>query len=376
LVVVAICFGVSYYWLGTAKVAVKVHTTSMIYGDLGNATTSCSNPAQCQSVKSTISLLLSPVLYATALIIIIGYLSFICCGGIGMASFPLSFIKRFIFRNSKRINFEEWTRVQETTLQKTTKLLEYGKKINEKANFFVDLKTRNLMRVFEDVVTQEDENYKKSKKSYEKGGDGLIIPLCCLGCGICIGCVSFIWIIHIIINMILPTGFTLLGLSFFMIYINGFLPPFAWGIYLFFTYYLLACVVVGNVRVFSRIPILKNIFPLTYKDTMLNSFMINANLLLLSSLAIIQFTTTAFRDYLNGTAIYGFFSFVNNMFIIGYFFQYVHYAVFVFCFFGIVIGIIDIIIDLFGLCRKIDPSLKNSLKPLSDKLDKKFARSE
>jgi len=250
------------------------------------------------------------------------------------------------------------------------------KKINEKANFFVDLKTRNLMRVFEDVVTQEDENYKKSKKSYEKGGDGLIIPLCCLGCGICIGCVSFIWIIHIIINMILPTGFTLLGLSFFMIYINGFLPPFAWGIYLFFTYYLLACVVVGNVRVFSRIPILKNIFPLTYKDTMLNSFMINANLLLLSSLAIIQFTTTAFRDYLNGTAIYGFFSFVNNMFIIGYFFQYVHYAVFVFCFFGIVIGIIDIIIDLFGLCRKIDPSLKNSLKPLSDKLDKKFARSE
>jgi hypothetical protein len=106
------------------------------------------------------------------------------------------------------------------------------------------------------------------------------------------------------LNMVLPTGFTLLGISFFMIYLNGFLPPFAWGIYLFFIYFLLACVVIGNVRIFSRIPILNRIFPLVYKETMLNSFMINANLLLLASVAIIQFTTNAFRDYLNGSAIF------------------------------------------------------------------------
>jgi len=174
-----------------------------------------------------------------------------------------------------------------------------------------------------------------------------------------------------LINMVLPTGFNLLGLSFFMIYINGFLPPFAWGIYLFFVYFLLVCVVIGNVRVFSRIPILNHIFPLVYKDTMLNSFMINANLLLLSSLAIIQFTTTAFKDYLSGTAVYAFFTFLNNMFIIGYFFQYVHYAVFVFVFIGIIIGIIDVVIDLCGFCRPKPKIEVSPLKEIEKKLFKK-----
>jgi hypothetical protein len=60
------------------------------------------------------------------------------------------------------------------------------------------------------------------------------------------------------------------------------------------------------------------------------------------------------------------------MFIIGYFFQYVHYAVFVFVFFGIIIGIIDIIWDWVGFCRKKDKSFEDTLKPLSQKLEKKL----
>jgi hypothetical protein len=63
------------------------------------------------------------------------------------------------------------------------------------------------------------------------------------------------------------------------------------------------------------------------------------------------------------------------MFIIGYFFQYIHYAFIVFCFLGILFGIIDIIIDLCGFFRKKDKDLSNSLKPLADKLDKKLKKT-
>ena len=108
-----------------------------------------------------------------------------------------------------------------------------------------------------------------------------------------------------IMYMAIPPGYNLLGLNIVLIYTNLFLPPIAWVIYLFFVYFLIGCVIVGNVRVFSYIPILKNIFPLVYKGTMLNSFMINACIMLVTSLAIIQFTTTAFTAYVNGSAIYG-----------------------------------------------------------------------
>jgi hypothetical protein len=110
----------------------------------------------------------------------------VCCGGVGLAAFPFSLIKVFIFRNNKRIDFNEWTKAQENTLKKTTKLLEYGKKINDDAGIFVGLRTRNLLRVYEEVVLQEEQFYNKTKKSYEKGGDGFIIPFCCMMCGICV----------------------------------------------------------------------------------------------------------------------------------------------------------------------------------------------
>ena len=60
------------------------------------------------------------------------------------------------------------------------------------------------------------------------------------------------------------------------------------------------------------------------------------------------------------------------MFVIGYFFQYVHYAVFVFFALGIIIAIADIIWSWVGFCRKKDKNFEETMKPLSDKLQKKL----
>jgi len=308
--------------------------------------------SQCTTSSKTINLLLSFVIYGAALLVILGYIPFIFCGGCGMAACPVSLMKIFFFRNRKRVSFQEFKAAQKETLKKTIKLLEYGKIINDRSKKFMTIKDRNLMRIYVNIVNDETEVYRKLKKSYEKAGDGFIIPFCCFCFGILCGCVTVIWWLHMLVNMVLPAGYNLLGLSFFLIYLNAFLPPAAWIMYLFFVYFLITSIVYGNIKVFSRIPFINAVFPLVWKETMLNAFMINASIFLIGTITVLQFSCTAFKDYMAGSAIYGFFTFFNYMFIIGYFFQYIHYFVFAAIPLGLLVAIVDVILDCFGFFKK------------------------
>jgi hypothetical protein len=188
LTVFIIAFGVSYYFLGTAKIAVKIHhtngfaaTTSVANAVLFNG---CATSSNCLSISGkTIDVLLSFVLYATALLIIVGYVAFVVCGGIGMAALPFAMCKVFCLRNKKAISLEDFKLAQKETLKKSTKLLEYGKKINDLTSRFLDIKGRRLMIIYEEIVMEEEKKYLATKKSYEKHGDGFIIPFCCLMLG-------------------------------------------------------------------------------------------------------------------------------------------------------------------------------------------------
>ena len=189
LTVFVIAFGVSYYWLGQAYIAVKVHHTNDLAAATNvntAATLSNCNSSNCLTTTGrTINVLVSFVLYATALLIIVGYIAFVFCGGIGMAALPFAGVKKFIMRNQKAITVEDWRIAQKETLKKTTKLLEYGKIINERTRKFTDIGGRRLMAIFEDIVMDEEKKYLETKKSYEKHGDGFIIPFICLVIGIC-----------------------------------------------------------------------------------------------------------------------------------------------------------------------------------------------
>ena len=132
-------------------------------------------------------------------------------------------------------------------------------------------------------------------------------------------------------------------LNFFFYYMDYAFPLFGLIAYLIFTYYLLFAVLAGNVVIMSRIPLV-SVFPLKVKNTATTSFLYNTSLMLLASITIVQFTSQAFRDYINYTSIDGFFNvIVGNMRYIKYFYNYVYYAFFAMVFIGGALTLLSLI---------------------------------
>lgn len=73
--------------------------------------------------------------------------------------------------------------------------------------------------------------------------------------------------------------------------------------YAIFAFYLLLCVIKGNFKFGLRIPFIFEIHPMKKGQTLMNSFLFNCLLLLLCSLAVVQFCTTAFSAYARFTGI-------------------------------------------------------------------------
>jgi len=108
----------------------------------------------------------------------------------------------------------------------------------------------------------------------------------------------------------------------------------AWGLlgtitYGVFAFYLLLCVIKGNFKFGMRIFILFPIYPMKVGETTMNAFLFNTALVLICSVTITEFCTTAFSDYTNLTAINGMFQqTVTNLIYIKYVFLLYIYALF------------------------------------------------
>lgn len=71
------------------------------------------------------------------------------------------------------------------------------------------------------------------------------------------------------------------------IYLEGTVMSFVGTILLaLFTLYLLGCTYKGNLKFGLRIPFLFTVYPMKENETFMNSFLFNANLLLITSVAV------------------------------------------------------------------------------------------
>jgi len=124
-------------------------------------------------------------------------------------------------------------------------------------------------------------------------------------------------------------------------------PVLAWAVYLFFVYYLLLTVLYGVVRIFSNVPFI-NFYPMRYRDTLLNGFLVNCGIMLLASVTVCQFCAQAFSGYARYTAINSMFeTYICNMIYIKYFFKYVYYVFFGFIFIGFFAAIFELLYQKF-----------------------------
>lgn len=111
-----------------------------------------------------------------------------------------------------------------------------------------------------------------------------------LGIIFCI--ISFIWWLHILLfNVAKKDGYPVSSFlnKIFIGLENAGVGFLATGFFSFFSLYLLFCTQKGNLKMGVRIPFLFTLHPMKINETFMNSFLFNVLLILMSSVAIVQF---------------------------------------------------------------------------------------
>lgn len=318
-----------FFLFGTAQVPVT-RLRSDLYPAGSASAAAC---ASCQRSSDTLDYKVSFFIYFISMLAWLGMFLFVIFGGIGLAALPLDFIIAFRFR-PKPMKREQYLTAKKKVFNRCNKLLSNGETLQHKFNTAGgrprSRRDRNAYNKFRNAVYLLEEDFVMIEESYNKGiGPRLkafIWGWLQLVFGICGLILSFMWFIHIILFMLPnPPIYAFLNIGF--IQMDDVFGLFGVAIYGLFAFYLLACVLKGNFKFGLRVPFLFAIHPMKYNGTMMNAFLFNAELLLLSSVTVVQFCTMAFSQYNRLTGIDVIFNIaVRNLIFFHWFFDYYQWA--------------------------------------------------
>lgn len=275
---------------------------------VGNGVHQCSAYSASPSSEKTWTMRSTFPEYVVALATIVGSVLFSIFGGVGIACLPLGLIFSFIRRPKAVITRSQYIK-EATELGKKAKELkkaaeslhqeERGGAKGRKHRKNVKAVEKELYQLEEDVKLLE-EMYPQGEKAETSWALTVLGYLAKLVLGILGLIVSVAWIAHIIIYLL----------------INPPLSPFLnevfiklddiWGLlgtaaFAFFCFYLLLAVIAGATMLGLRLVFI-TIHPMKWGATLMNSFLFNVGLILLCSISVIQFCSTAFAYYAQATA--------------------------------------------------------------------------
>jgi len=215
---------------------------------------------------------------------------------------------------------------------KATKLLEIGQAIQgkQKRSRKTSRRDRSNYNKFRQSVFLLEEEYERLQECYKQQGGKILIYWALLVIGVISVFLTLLWLIHIVLYVMTqpyPIYPFLNDMVIAMDRAFGLFGTFAYGL---FAFYLLVCVIKGNFKFGLRIFILFPIHPMRVKGTLMNAFLFNTLLILVCSVSITEFCTTAFSMYTSQTAINSMFTMsVRNLMGIKYIFIAYIYALFV-----------------------------------------------
>lgn len=340
-VVLILLLVIMYAFLHNANIPVKRYAqlTNLVYpydlpfSQMKNNQSSCSLSFNCVVSNFNWTIPVSFPLYVIAFLAFLGWFFFTLFLGVGFFALPLDLINEYRTRPtpiSTKVYFEERTNLG----GRAKKLIEIAEKLSiqlEKGG-----KSRGARRQENRDLKNFEKHYYYLKKDYQilyiahqlKGGNPLVyIFKGFLGCIFI--CLSILWFIHIAI-FVLPRKPYHPFLNEFFVDLESGIPSFPlFGVLAFalFAFYLLWCVVKGNFRLGVRFLIIK-LYPMEVGNTLMNAFLFNTWIILLTSVPAVQFCITAFPIYAKNTqadVMFGtqiqyldFFRyfFMNNVFII------------------------------------------------------------
>lgn len=276
------------------------------------------------SSDATLDVQVSIFVYMVGLMAALGWILFFVFGGIGLAALPMDLISDFINR-PKPITVTEYTARKEIIGKETLKLISDGKELDEQERTgTTGRKHKKKILLFKRRATALEEAFEKLEASYKHQENGVLKAWLGLFLGLGAAMLSLAWFLHIILNNIanvtpflnamfvaLDRAFSLLGTA-------------AYGI---FAFYLLWCVVKGCCK-FGMNFLIFQVHPMKIHDTMMNSFLFNTLLILISSVSVVQFCSVSFREYANNTAVDSLFTvFVSRLKGINYVTLYLQYSI-------------------------------------------------
>ncbi|PHJ25150.1 lmbr1 family region protein, partial [Cystoisospora suis] len=252
--------------------------------------------------------------YLLAVMSFIGWITFAIFGGIGIASLPLDAFLRFRAR-PRPISLLTFKETRRLIGEKARKLRFIGEALAREEVLQQELTWRDFRKKrqyrsdvnrYKKCVLDLEEEYKQLVVCMRERGENPFYSYLKLLGGILALLLSIIWVIHIILNCLLPQ---LLNVSPIDNHIFGFLDSMlkamadhsvallALLLYTFLVCYLLVCVVKGCFKFGSNFFFFIGVHPMKKDETHLNSFLFNVVLVLLSCTAIVQFTARCFQGY-------------------------------------------------------------------------------
>eukprot|EP00298_Acanthocystis_sp_HF-20_P012449 c19892_g1_i1.p1 GENE.c19892_g1_i1~~c19892_g1_i1.p1 ORF type:complete len:529 (+),score=217.24 c19892_g1_i1:675-2261(+) len=332
LLVVFLTTLVLYMYIGVAEIPIVSYTSTfepssssssiINYGDIPVLVTEdyCSrHEQQCNGNLESIELDVTYSVFIMGFVSFIGWFFFVSFAGVGLPSIPIDLLVEFQNRPQKLSEKEFIAKKEELNQRaKQVKIIadQLVAKDRTKNDTVYNKQQRHTLRK---MVYLLEKDWKRLL-STQNSENGTLIYWFYLLLSIITAILSLCWLIHIILFMFLDpsSAHPFLNNLFISLDTNMSLGTFCYGLFAFF---LICATIKGNMKVGLRFVCLP-IHPMQHHGTMMNSFLFNVELILLGSVAVVQFCVSAFALYAHNSAIEHLLSiqvsnlkFINNFFV-------------------------------------------------------------
>jgi len=320
VIVAATTVVIMWVFLGKAEIPVEEYVYGPELAMLG-ADEDCGRDV-CPDEGSRIEyeITVTPVVYIMALSSFIGWFLLVAFGGVGLAALPVDLMQAYSNR-PQSIDLQEYAKQKMIVNERTQRLIEIAQRLGPDASRATDRKTRRLYNKFMQAVYFLERDWEKVKVAYKERGGNPLKHMLVVALGFISLLLSIVWVLHIILYVFInPPAAQFLNAYFAAL--DDFFPLFGVVTYGIFTFYLLFCVTKGCIKLGVRFFCMQ-IHPMRIGNTLMNSFLFNTMLLLLSAVAIVQFCTICFAAYARLTAVDMLFGVqVQNLMFFQWFYRY------------------------------------------------------
>lgn len=254
-----------------------------------------SNTAKDETMEIKPSLFVFVVAALTA----VGWLLFFVYGGVGLAALPVDVITAWMNR-PKPIGAAEFAREKDVVAAKAQQILKVASELQKKDRKCTQRKSKNRINDLKAEVYLLERKLEDLEIAHNDHGAGPICSMMKAMLGVVCFMLSLLWIFHIFLYYFEVSPF----LNTMLIDLDQTFALLGVMAYALFAYYLLWCTIKGCIKIGMRL-VFFTIHPMIPNDTLMNSMLFNAGLVLLSSVAVVHFCAHNFRDYARYTAVDG-----------------------------------------------------------------------